>query len=1384
MTQPLHGLYYDYHWPLPLQNYILSYLGEQQGAPNIPGVSTPPQASYRQWLSQPRANTDTTVEVLTIRFKLPLSVSEISFEALRVPVRIEVWYQDRLENWRQVLDRNRLPVSVTVSGSTNPSWYKFHSHIYPIVAKAVQLRCVRIADTTVDSTPYMVGIRNTLLRRNVYDRSAGLLPFEDEMDAVGNIISKYIKDWDASRAIDDRPLTFWRSAPMPDHQAVVSLYLDTRAPDGSAQIIDSVYLDPVYVGQTLNLYYSNDDTVGTTKLSPITLAPAVDVNTDWRPGKGRWDISTSPDTSTYKFPLSIGPLVNKSVWIGMEWIPDFDPLDGPALNPVLLGVTPGETGPEQYWPTVLYDVGAGEIQLKLTSVDDEKTYSAPLSPIMVPGEPLRIVAGWCYETQRVLISVKTFDGTEIGLLDDDNPGLPSQITLDGQVGFANFRGIFTSHIIKLGDVAAGAEAYQANPGAYVSPEQLLVDENGQIPSTTLDNAVYAVDWTLQTHGSGGTHESFFADKSWTPIWRDYLSSKGRLYLPSPVSMKYLKLEFTNLTEEPYPVYDVGIQTTYKVFPLEVQQLAEQKHLGIRGTVQGRREVMSQIRAQGYYDRRSVNWLNPATVQAAVDAVFGPNIQPITITSAGPATTYTELPTTMGSTIDEQLRSEMTNPYIYRRTPMDPQAMAQATIQERVRAYVQGVKYINAAFMASYRDSFVPLRQYRQDRNNPNLFPEQNDAFWVYPGRTLTLPASVMNARLAFSQLLNGRKPTTETRIRFLTTSVHRYDTRTVTRDSAMAYFAGVREVRPLIADYVLEQDPEIFEFGPYNDQQWVFTNTRQLDTGPVSTAGKIYTVDNNGFDLNLRNWDLDDDNAWDRDPMMGRWRRGSLHISLDGTEHWATSNLIDVVPGDKIRATCFVAWQDVEATDGEPVAVLGAQTYLDGEEVGTAEFASLAFDDWTAHPTSVTNEIQWITFTGSPDGGTFNLALGDEDDDVSYDADPETLAAAIQAALEGFDAVGEGNVEVVYSGSRFVVTFAEELASLDIDELVVDGTSLTGEDDPGVEVTTVQDGHPDVPAWVRLTGVWEVPEGVDQIRMRPSTTEHASTGELWFDTIEALSADEVSATLFHDFVTTSEFSKVRCDFRDSGTLRSDAMWARADLANTNIDEYELAYYVTTIPEGQPGGTWADSFGTWADPVVTWGSPQAEVNISIDSSRIFDGRRALKFTRAAGAGEAGLKMLQFTNIVAGALIRPCAIFYKPRANNNTITLRIRRASDGVYIHEETITKPAVGYWHRHEGQFVEIPEGPDQVYWLELTTTGDAEDELYVNDLWSELALIRYFVRLGGGSEFLHDVTPLRYATGAAQVVHTTPVNEFSVTAMILSPKVWVYGCSLTPHYLR
>lgn len=117
------------------------------------------------------------------------------------------------------------------------------------------------------------------------------------------------------------------------------------------------------------------------------------------------------------------------------------------------------------------------------------------------------------------------------------------------------------------------------------------------------------------------------------------------------------------------------------------------------------------------------------------------------------------------------------------------------------------------------------------KQSAGALPIRGTDWWV--PCTLKIPAAVMTKLTDTSTVLE-RAFTTEWRIRFNTVSVHRYETRTVTRDAAVAYFAGVREVFPLVSTHILDVDEPEYNFTQYDKSQWVFTNVWQLQpTNPI-----------------------------------------------------------------------------------------------------------------------------------------------------------------------------------------------------------------------------------------------------------------------------------------------------------------------------------------------------------------------------------------------------------------------------------------------------------------------------------------------------------------------------------------------------------------------
>lgn len=108
-------------------------------------------------------------------------------------------------------------------------------------------------------------------------------------------------------------------------------------------------------------------------------------------------------------------------------------------------------------------------------------------------------------------------------------------------------------------------------------------------------------------------------------------------------------------------------------------------------------------------------------------------------------------------------------------------------------------------------------------------------------------------------------------------------------------------------------------------------------------------------------------------------------------------------------------------------------------------------------PSVGADEVQTVTITGTPTGGTFTLTFdGDTTANIAYNA----TAAALRAALEALDSIGEGNVVVTGGpgpGTPYVVTFKNALGGQDV-ELMTKDTALTGGTSPNVTVVETTPG--------------------------------------------------------------------------------------------------------------------------------------------------------------------------------------------------------------------------------------------------------------------------------------------------------------------------------------
>ncbi len=112
----------------------------------------------------------------------------------------------------------------------------------------------------------------------------------------------------------------------------------------------------------------------------------------------------------------------------------------------------------------------------------------------------------------------------------------------------------------------------------------------------------------------------------------------------------------------------------------------------------------------------------------------------------------------------------------------------------------------------------------------------------------------------------------------------------------------------------------------------------------------------------------------------------------------------------------------------------------------------------TADATSTTgvNEVQLVTITGGPTGGTFTLTFnGQTTPAQAYNVS----AATLQTALRALTSINGANVTVTGdAGGPFTITFIGTLADANQPAITANAASLTGGTTPGVTIDTTTPG--------------------------------------------------------------------------------------------------------------------------------------------------------------------------------------------------------------------------------------------------------------------------------------------------------------------------------------
>ena len=595
------------------------------------------------WASQELHFSSTARDVLQVEFAGYRMVNHVSFLVSRFPHTVEAEYWDpQTEDWLPLRTRTgRIepvdpaysiaaqrsrwegqPVSHTVSdsypavvtsvrdgvnGATHPQhygtrhWVPVTWRCVPIYTRAVRLILTRPgmenqvsfvpSDPRGNHVPYSLAVKDLQVGYRVYTRDdipdshlASLTGFATSTDLLGSRISYRLKEYSAAEVRNDVDGLHWRSEPQPVNYAVVNFYLDVRDGEGNAQTIDRLYIDPLTVGPTMNLYWTADepdsdfeaddspltypvarvlgeppqverDAVGVPTVLDFSSTRPGNIQFDnsylhWHPARSWWlGFALRLETDTGDHPL-------------MSWVGGTDEADNPLGNTLRLNgrtvefiTTTGET--------VTADIPAE------VAVGDALNV-AVVHRADAPGEvtPMPDAGGyWAAESTVSLLVGNASASTSI----------TREVTPEalGAKPGTVYVGTYATESLDPSDIALHGAFVQVDTlpergvveGFVEEPDLLLL--KSAAPGLDLTrNAVVRIHpsfWNEDNEAAavGGPGDRY-EDVAWTPIPRDYVLRQGFVRFP-PVAAKHFKMEFTNLVLMNFENL-VPIRRKVKLFP--------------------------------------------------------------------------------------------------------------------------------------------------------------------------------------------------------------------------------------------------------------------------------------------------------------------------------------------------------------------------------------------------------------------------------------------------------------------------------------------------------------------------------------------------------------------------------------------------------------------------------------------------------------------------------------------------------------------------------------------------------------------------------------------------------------------------------------------------
>lgn len=563
---------------------------------NNPALSTPNNTakSDRFWATDNQPVSSTNQEVLEMDFSTASLTNRISFQAAKFPQTIQIEYSvDTSNNWYPAIDYVTgqpieivllgsfpavLPAANIITGHVHPQhdydnhWQDISLNIVPQNMQKLRFVLQRNpsgqppVDLTGVPVPYSLALQDIYVGYEITSKgdvprtiledasnSSGTV-FANSTDIFGSNLGFSTKTRYASNLLgntDQSAPSIWKCEPQPFPNAVVNFYADLRDANGDAQVIDRIFIDPLYDGSHITLYFSNDDENENFLTSREALNgnqaqfsnASIDGNNNIFLGN-YGDVSFVQIDNTY---LSFDP--SNDWWLGAEFTLGYaqsvDGVDHTLFSSNLASVGVNSTG-------VYFRTSGGDVNLIPITLDSLN--------------PIQVVAA--YHDNILHLSVQ-----QLGIV--TTADLPTTIAISSILPSQLYIGTNTPHTHFLNSVVS----------AFVLKQETWVDDSflndpqsfSRVPSfdspsdVGRQNGLLRYDPTLTSitspTGLIGGPAFTFESMNWTPIPREYEMHRGVMELPV-TKAKFWNLEITNLRPE-YSEKYVPATRNIKTFPPSV-----------------------------------------------------------------------------------------------------------------------------------------------------------------------------------------------------------------------------------------------------------------------------------------------------------------------------------------------------------------------------------------------------------------------------------------------------------------------------------------------------------------------------------------------------------------------------------------------------------------------------------------------------------------------------------------------------------------------------------------------------------------------------------------------------------------------------------------------